>query len=68
MSLVMDAANAKIAGTEKGTRMAVEPANGTDHGDLKNHVRDYSKFTAMLKWSAIASFIIAVIVVLIISN
>lgn len=48
--------------------MAVEPANGTESGDLKNHVRDYSKFTNMLKWSAIASFILAVIVVLIISN
>lgn len=31
------------------------------------HVRDYSRFTALLKWSAIASFITAFIVVLIIA-
>lgn len=47
--------------------MAVEPANETNAGDLQSHVRDYSKFIAMLKWGAIVSFILAVIVVLIIS-
>lgn len=48
--------------------MAAEPADGIDRGDMQAHVRDYSKFTAMLKWGAIGSFILAVIVVVIISN
>ena len=36
--------------------------------EMVPHVRDYSKFTAMFKWGAVASFIIAAIVVLIIAN
>lgn len=32
------------------------------------HVRDYSRFLVMLKYGAIASFIIGIIVVLIIAN
>ena len=48
--------------------MAAEPANGTDSGDMEAHARDYSKFTAMLKWGAVGSFILAMIVVVIISN
>ena len=31
------------------------------------HVRDYTRFTKMLRWGAIISFIIAIIVVMIIS-
>ena len=37
-------------------------------GELGIHARDYSRFTAMLKWGAIASFIVAMIVVLLISD
>lgn len=48
--------------------MAVEPANGTNSGDMEAHARDYSKFTGMLKWGAIISFILAMIVVVIISE
>lgn len=32
------------------------------------HVRDYTRFTKMLKWSAILSFITAIVVMIIISN
>jgi hypothetical protein len=31
------------------------------------HVRDYTKFTKMVKWGAIASFLVAATVVMIIS-
>ena len=49
--------------------MALESATeGTNSGDMKAHVRDYSKFTAMLKWSAIISFIAAMLVLVIISK
>lgn len=36
--------------------------------DFEHHARDYSRVMSMLKWGAIASFIIAMLVVLIISN
>lgn len=36
--------------------------------DVAAHVRDYSGFVKMLKWGAIISFIIAMVVVLLISN
>jgi hypothetical protein len=49
--------------------MAVEPAtDATNNGDMPSHVRDYSKFTAMLKWGAIISFIGAMLVLVIISK
>ena len=32
------------------------------------HVRDYTRFTKMLKWGAIVSFITGMLVVVIISN
>ncbi|MDQ3246086.1 MAG: hypothetical protein M3Q52_04190 [Pseudomonadota bacterium] len=32
------------------------------------HARDYQRFTGMLKWSAIGSFILAMLVVFIISS
>lgn len=49
--------------------MAAESAtDGTNNGDMPSHVRDYSKFTAMLKWSAIISFIAAMVVLVIISK
>ena len=47
--------------------MAVEPSTTENHsGDMEAHVRDYSRFTAMFKWGAILSFIIAIIVILLI--
>jgi hypothetical protein len=43
-----------------------------DHGgaevDFEHHARDYSRMISMLKWGAIASFIVAMIVLVIISN
>ena len=35
--------------------------------DAAAHVRDYSRFTTMLKWAAIVCFIIAMLVIMIIS-
>ncbi|GAA4720495.1 hypothetical protein H9L13_09280 [Sphingomonas lutea] len=36
--------------------------------EMVPHVRDYSWFTAMFKWGAVISFVIAAIVVVIIAN
>lgn len=36
--------------------------------DVALHVRDYSRFTQMLKWGAILSFLTAMVVMIIISN
>ena len=36
--------------------------------DVAAHVRDYSGFTKLLKWGAIVSFVIAMIVLMLISN
>lgn len=38
------------------------------NGDLKAHEQTYSGFTSLLKWGAIASFIVGLIVIFIISN
>ncbi|MBA3511484.1 hypothetical protein [Sphingomonas sp.] len=35
--------------------------------DVAHHVRDYSRFTQLLKWGAIISFITALFVMMIIS-
>jgi hypothetical protein len=46
-----------------------EPSLTTMHTDADTaHVRDYSLFTWMFKWGAVISFIIAMFVMLIISN
>ena len=42
--------------------------NGAGQVDYEHHARDYSRVMGMLKWGAITSFIIAIIVLLIISN
>lgn len=48
--------------------MAVEPVtNDTASEDFPAHTRDYSKFVKILKYSAIASFLIAMFVVFLIS-
>ena len=36
--------------------------------EVAAHVRDYSRFTKLFKWGAIASFVIAIAVMIIISN
>ena len=41
---------------------------GNVTSDMKAHERDYSKFTAMIKWGTIISFILGAIVVLIIAS
>ena len=45
--------------------MAVE---GDTPGDIKAHVKSYSAFAAMMKWGTIISFVIAALVVIIISS
>ncbi len=36
-------------------------------GEIRRHARDYSRFIAMFKWGGIASFITAMVVVMIIA-
>jgi hypothetical protein len=48
----------------EGPWMAAEREIGEDHNA---HKRDYSSFVGMMKWGTIISFIIAMLVVLIIS-
>lgn len=36
--------------------------------EVAHHVRDYQRFTALLKWGALVSLAIAAIVVIIIAN
>ncbi len=43
-------------------------AEGETHEEIRAHVRSYSAFASMMKWGTILSFIVAAIVVLIISN
>ncbi len=45
--------------------MAIE---GDTQKELKAHVKSYSLFSAMMKWGTIISFIIAMIVVFVISS
>ena len=42
--------------------------NGGAQVDFEHHARDYSRMIAMLKWGAVASFILALIVLIIISS
>ena len=39
-----------------------------NNGDLKAHEQTYSGFTALLKWGAVAAFIVGFIVILVISR
>lgn len=50
--------------------MAAEPTTSSDNVevDFKKHARDYSLLIAMLKWGAIAAFIIAMLVMIILAN
>ena len=36
--------------------------------DFQAHSRDYSRFTGLMKWGTIASFIVAMLVVIIIAS
>jgi hypothetical protein len=45
--------------------MAVE---GDVKTDIQAHVKSYDRFSAMMKWGTIVSFIVAMIVVIIISS
>ncbi|HEX8443318.1 MAG TPA: aa3-type cytochrome c oxidase subunit IV [Allosphingosinicella sp.] len=45
--------------------MAVE---GEANTDIQAHVKSYDRFSAMMKWGTIISFIVAMIVVIIISS
>jgi hypothetical protein len=45
--------------------MAVE---GDVQNEVKSHVQGYESFTAMMKWGAVAVFIIGAIVILLIAN
>jgi hypothetical protein len=38
------------------------------HNDMQAHAKSYSAFSQMLKWGAILSFLVALLVILIISN
>jgi hypothetical protein len=42
--------------------------NGGGQVDFEHHARDYTRVISMLKWGAIVSFIVAMLVLLIISN
>jgi len=49
--------------------MAIHTSDENTGGvDFKSHARDYGRLTAMLKWGAIASFIIAMLVLVIIAS
>ncbi len=43
-------------------------ADGDMQNEMKAHLKSYSAFAWMMKWGTIVSFIVAAIVVLIISN
>ena len=64
LRLVMDAPDHKL---EEGYNMAEEEPLlvSPPTQDAAVHVRDYLRFTKMLKWSALASLAIAFIVLLI---
>lgn len=43
-------------------------SEGQLDGELQAHAKSYSAFSAMMKWGTIVSFVVAAIVVLIISS
>lgn len=67
--VVMDVASVE-ARLGKGIGMAEEEPLLVDPPtqDVAIHVRDYSRFTAMLKWGAIVCLILGFLVLLIISS
>jgi hypothetical protein len=38
------------------------------HNDMPAHTKSYSLFSGLMKWGAILSFVLAMLVVLIVSN
>ena len=67
--LVMDAPHEQDVNDTKGTSMAEEEPLLTNPptAEVAHHVRDYARFTKLLKWGAIVSLIVAFLVLLIIS-
>lgn len=54
---------------QKGSPMANENIAETNTPvDFKKHARDYSLLIAMLKWGAVAAFLIAMLVLFIIAD
>ena len=43
-------------------------AQGETQNDMEAHAQSYSLFAGMMKWGAIASIVVAFVVVLIIAN
>jgi len=60
----------RIAAHQEGNEMAEEEPLLVDPPtqDVAVHVKDYSRFTNMLKWGAIACLIVGFVVLLIISR
>ena len=42
--------------------------NGGGQVDFEHHARDYGRMISMLKWGAVASFIVAILVLIIIAS
>ena len=51
----------------EGKKMVESVTDEGQPGEIGRHARDYSRFTKLLKWSAIVCAIIALLVLLIIS-
>jgi hypothetical protein len=39
-----------------------------EHGDMKAHLKTYEGVMSLLKWGTVASFLVAIVVILLISN
>lgn len=69
LALICTAATPLNERTSKGNGMAEKETSLTSPPaqDTAAHVRDYSRFTKLLKWTAIVCFIIAMLVILLIT-
>ncbi len=65
-ALVMERADFEFAEMQ-GTKMAEPATENARPNDFEAHVRDYSAFTRLFKWSAIIGFLTALIVMFLIS-
>ena len=65
-SLVMDAADRRLEGSFMAEEEPLLVSPPTQ--DVAVHVRDYARFTRLLKWSALTVLVIAFIVLLILKN
>ena len=55
----------RATGSDQEDQMAAER---DVQGDIQAHVKSYSAFAGMMKWSTIVAFIVAAIVVLLIAS